>query len=115
MAMEAMFRHCPHSRAVIVHRRGIIRGDGATRGTVVQPSGSLVGASVADRCIFMVFEGYASQLGSCRRVGTPSPVRTTTSSLDRPGICLEAYSLIIDPLTPSGFGPPPARGRRGLG
>ena len=115
MAMEAIWPHCPHGRAVIVHRRGIIRGDGATRGTVVQPSGSLVGASVADRCIFMVFEGYGAQMGSCRRVGTPSLLTPTTSSLDRPGSCMEAYSLIIDPLTPSGFGPPPARGRRGLG
>ena len=115
MAMEAIGRHCPHGRAVIVHRRGIIRGDGATRGTVVQQSGSLVGASVADTCIFMVVEEFPAQMGSCRRVGTPSLLTTTTSSLDRPGSCMEAYSLKFDSLNPSGFGPPPARGRRGLG
>ena len=98
--MEAIWPHCPHRRAVIAHRRGITRGDGATRGTVVQHSGSLVGASVADRCIFMVFDGFAAQVGSCRRAGTPSMLTSTTSSLDRPGSCMEAYSLKFDSLNP---------------
>ena len=88
---------------------------GATRGTVVQQSGNLVGASVADQRIFMVVEEFPAQMGSCRRVGTPSLLTSTTSSLDPPGSCMEAYFLIIDSLTPPGFGPPPARGRRGLG
>ena len=115
MAMEATAEYCPHGRAVVTHRRGITRGDGATLGTVVQQSGSLVGASVADQRIFMVVEEFPAQMGSCRRVGTPSLLTSTTSSLDRPGSCMEAYFLIIDSLTPPGFGPPPARGRRGLG
>ena len=97
------------------HRRGITRGDGATRGTVVQQSGSLVGASVVDTCISTVFDGGGAQMGSCRRVGTPSLLTSTTSSLDPPGSCMEAYSLKFDSRNPSGFGPPPARGRRGLG
>ena len=116
MAMEATSEYCPHAgRAVVAHRRGITRGDGATLGTVVQQSGSLVGASLVEMCSTMLPEGSAAQVGSCRRVGTPSLVRTTTSSLDRPGSCMEAYSLKFDSLNPSGFGPPPARGRRGLG
>ena len=81
----------------------------------MQQSGSLVVASVVERCSTMLPEGFDAQVESCRRVGASSVLRTTTSSLDRAGSCMEAYFLMIDSLTPPGFGPPPARGRRGLG
>ena len=80
-----------------------------------QQSGSLVGASVVDQRISMVFEGFDAQVGSCRRAGTPSLLTSPTSSLDRPGSCMEAFSLKVDSLNPSGFGPPSAYGRRSLG
>ena len=97
------------------HQCGLAHGDDATRGTAVQHSSSLVVSSVVDPRISMVFEGFPAQMGSCRRVGTPSLLTPTTSSLDRPGSCMEAYSLTIDSLNPLGFGPPSAYGRRSLG
>ena len=63
----------------------------------MQQSGSLVVASVVERCSTLLPEGFDAQVESCRRVGASSVLRTTTSSLDRAGSCMEASRCVDYP------------------